>query len=150
MKKFRNTEYYISEDGCVFRDGKQLKPYTQSGYKKITLYVNKEYRHFRINRLVAELYIPNHNNLPEVDHKDGNKVNNHYSNLEWVTSDENKKRALYKGKRAKKLTEQDILWIRKNYIPKDKIFGCNAIAKKYDVDKSEISKITTNKIWKHI
>lgn len=48
---------------------------------------------YRINRLVAIVFIPNPFNLPEVDHKDGDKSNNHVSNLEWVSRQENLARA---------------------------------------------------------
>lgn len=56
------------------------------GYDCIHLYKNGEYKQFRINRLVAETFIPNPNNLPEVNHKDEDKINNKVDNLEWCTS----------------------------------------------------------------
>ena len=59
------------------------------GYVEKQLYKNNKYESKRIHRLVAEAFIPNPNNLPEVNHKDGNKQNNTVHNLEWCTTKEN-------------------------------------------------------------
>lgn len=58
---------------------------------------------FRINRLVAIVFIPNPFNLPEVDHLDGVKSNNHKSNLEWVTKNENMTRAHNRRRNRKRI-----------------------------------------------
>lgn len=50
-----------------------------------------------VHREVARLFVPNPCNLPVVNHKDGNKQNNHYSNLEWVTHSENSQHAYDTG-----------------------------------------------------
>ena len=47
-----------------------------------------------IHRLVAEKYIPNPNNYEQVNHKDGNKLNNNVDNLEWVTNQQNRNHAV--------------------------------------------------------
>lgn len=59
------------------------------GYIEKQLYKESRYYTKKIHRLVAEAFIPNLNNLPQVNHIDGNKQNNCVSNLEWCTSLEN-------------------------------------------------------------
>lgn len=88
--------YYISEQGEVlsFREkntkhpkGYILKPRIgKQGYARVYLTDNQGKRKdYKIHRLVATYYLDNPSNLPIVNHKDGNKTNNHISNLEWCT-----------------------------------------------------------------
>lgn len=111
----------------------------------------------RIHRAVAECFIPNLNNSPQVNHIDGNKLNNNIDNLEWCTNGfnlehayRNKLRVSLKGTKhpQSKLTKEDVLFIRENYIPYDKNFGCRALAKKFNVKHSAISGIINNKNYK--
>lgn len=107
MEMWRDIEgfegrYQISSWGRVRnKDGMILEPYTNhKGYLKIGLYKDGKDHKKRINRLVAQAFIPNPYNLPQVNHKDGNKQNNSYTNLEWTTDELNRKHAalLRKGK----------------------------------------------------
>lgn len=59
------------------------------GYLMVSLWKHHEGKRFLVHRLVAEAFIPNPSNLPQVNHKDENKVNNTVSNLEWCTSQYN-------------------------------------------------------------
>jgi hypothetical protein len=58
----------------------------KDGYKTCLLCKNNTIKMCKVHRLVAEAFIPNPNNLPQVNHKDENKTNNHVNNLEWCTA----------------------------------------------------------------
>lgn len=66
----------------------RVKPCNKNpnGYLKINLCKNGNSKTFLVHRLVAQAFLPNPNNLPEVNHKDENKENNYVDNLEWCTS----------------------------------------------------------------
>lgn len=88
--------YQVSNLGRVKRIGKGrgtkcsiLKHKTNTVYDRVTLYQNNQPADKCIHRLVAETFIPNPENKPQVNHIDGNKRNNRLDNLEWVTSREN-------------------------------------------------------------
>lgn len=91
-KDIKNYEglYQISNLGRVKKINKSniiiCKPSIDtSGYKQIVLTKNKKRKSYKIHRLIAQAFIPNPNNLPQINHKDENKLNNDVSNLEWCT-----------------------------------------------------------------
>ena len=63
--------------------------FNDANYLQVTLYNSRENQTFLVHRIVAQTFIENPDNLPEVDHKDRNKTNNNVSNLHWVTRSEN-------------------------------------------------------------
>lgn len=92
--------YQISNKGRVksFRQSSKLgkvaeyilKPsVANNGYCQVTLYDNTIRKKFLIHRLVANAFLPNPNNLPQVNHKDENRLNNNVENLEWCTAEYN-------------------------------------------------------------
>lgn len=69
-----------------FISSKILKPSVDSsGYKQIILTKNKKRKSYKVHRLVGQMFIPNPNNYPIINHKDENKQNNNVENLEWCT-----------------------------------------------------------------
>lgn len=100
MKQIPEYEgiYWASPDGYVCNGRKIMKTYTiNSGYQCLKLHNACGRKSVLLHRLIAEVFIPNPENKPEVNHIDGNKGNNAVSNLEWVTSSENKLHALRTG-----------------------------------------------------
>ena len=91
MKKIFDN-YTITKDGKIFRnyDNKEmLGCVNQQGYKVFGPRFEGKKIQAKVHRLVAMLYIPNPYNLPQVNHKDGNKLNNNVDNLEWCDSKHN-------------------------------------------------------------
>lgn len=124
-----------------------------NGYLYITI-CNKSRCHLWIARLVAQAFISNPQSKPQVNHKDGNKLNNHVDNLEWVTCSENIKHSFKigvhkppdnrgsKNGRAK-LTDKQVLQIRGL---KGKL-TTNDLIKKFKVSRTTINYILNNKSW---
>lgn len=98
-----NGEYQVSDTGLVrtTKTGRILRPaVSKHGYERVCLFKMDRESRYRVHRLVAMAFIPNPDNLPQVNHIDGNKRNNYVSNLEWVTGEENMHHAKVHGLRA--------------------------------------------------
>ena len=81
------------------------------GYKLVYLNKNRKRKNYYVHRLVAETFIPNPRQLPEVNHKDLNKANNKISNLEWITELDNKRH--YRMTEIAKIRNKEIGEIRR-------------------------------------
>ena len=108
--------YYISKDGNVFsqRSNKYLSPSVSTNYYKLILSVNNKRKTKMIHRLAAEAFIENPLCKREVNHIDGNKLNNNVKNLEWCTTLENEIHADKNNLRQCPLTDDNIREIRKS------------------------------------
>ena len=84
----------------IHRTGKLIKLGCTRGYYYAKLHKNNKRRYVGVHRLVADAFIPNPNNLPEVNHKDENKQNNCANNLEWCTRKYNVNYGTGKQRRA--------------------------------------------------
>ena len=96
--------YMVSNTGLIkslhWSKEKLLKQVIRSNnyqYYFVGLLKNGKRKYFAVHRLVASAFIPNPNNYEQVDHLDGNKLNNNVDNLEWVSAKENTNRAWKKG-----------------------------------------------------
>lgn len=72
-----------------------LSTYMNGGYKCVCLFLNGRDKQCRVHRLVAEAFIPNEENKPQINHKNGNKTDNRVENLEWATNSENIRHRYY-------------------------------------------------------
>ena len=94
-EKWKNIEgynYQVSSKGRIRnKRTKSIKKtfINDRGYVIVSLYGDKSLKTFRVHRLVAQAFIPNQNNLPEVNHKNELKTDNRVENLEWITRKEN-------------------------------------------------------------
>lgn len=164
MKEIEGFEgYFVDEEGNVYGNRKcrknlncelrQLKPFLdKDGYVKVSLHKQQKQRTKSVHRLVAQSFILNPENKPQVNHINGIKTDNRVENLEWSTAKENIQHAENKGlreskgekNRRAKLTEVQVLLIREDSRTQHKI------AAEYGVSQSIIGFIKTRKTWKHI
>ena len=123
------------------------------GYFIVTLCINGTKKIKRVNRLVAIEFIPNPENKPEVNHKEGNKLDNRDFMLEWTTAKENTQHSFDNGLQVSRkgvkhhntnLTESDVLSIRSSKLLQKEL------AKIYNVRQQAISDIVNRRRWKHI
>ena len=160
MKRFRETNYYVTEDGKIYSSLKDLylKPsLSKNGYYRVTIYVNNKREYYNIHRMVAECFIGKPTNNIQVNHKDCNKTNNHFLNLEYCSGIENMKHAYINNlvtptngelNGMSKLTKTDVLNIRNEY--KNTKVTYKQLAEKYNITTSTVYKVIKNIIWKHV
>lgn len=154
IKEFNN--YTIDESGNVYHlSGRKIGTrVTPKGYVQTWLTQNSKTKYRFIHRLVADTFIVKDSENLEVNHKDGNKLNNHVSNLEWVTRHENIRHGfnngLYKSTENSpnsKLTNKDVAIIRQ-MIKDGK--SLNSIGKIYGVNHATIRHIKLGLTWKRL
>lgn len=148
--------YYVREDGVIFGKKGALKPVlTTHGYCNISIKeLSGKFVSKRIHRLVAKAFIPNPENKPEINHIDGDKTNNHVSNLEWVTSQENQihaTRVLGKGSGENhphaKITEKDVHRVCELFCEGYQTYRVSEMT---GIPRTTVTAIRSKNIWRNI
>lgn len=129
---------------------------TPIGYKTVSLTKNKVRKAFSVQRLVAEAFIPNPEGKPEVNHIDGDKLNNNYTNLEWCTRRENLQHAYDTGLVNQqgsdsvnaKLSDDEVLEIRELY--KTGRYTYDYLAEEYQVGASTIGRVVRKEVYQNV
>lgn len=129
--------------------GYPKKPYLFIAWKR-----NHRYRQLYVHRLIALTFIPNPNNLLEVNHKDGNKFNNSVENLEWVSHKRNSVHASESGLYAhgekqynSKISNDHVFAIRQLH---SLGWSQGKLSKIFPIGQTTIGQITRRKTWKHL
>jgi len=153
----RSKDRYVETSTGVRKyRGKKVHPYLSSGYMKVDL--NKDGHKGRkfVHRLLAETFLDNPENLPIVNHKDGDKLNNSLGNLEWCSYSYNYMHAMKAGMitplkgedsgRAK-LSEKEVIEIRDKFREGMKQ---KELSKIYSTPLPTIKDITRGRSWAHL
>jgi len=157
-KTIQDEPYYeVSDDGQVRnKETKHIKSLRSSrnGYLRVTLYPSG--KTYNVHRLVGIAFVMN-NGGTEINHINGNKEDNNYSNLEWCTSSENQRHAYRLGLQdsqkgedngSSKLTLRDVRNIRFSEDLKE--LTNPQVAGMFNVGTETIRRIRKNILWKHV
>lgn len=132
-RRIKGTPYQVSDTGLIRNSSTNLMMKTKfnhDGYETICLVIDGKQRTCRVHRLVATAFVPNPLRKPEVHHMDGNKSNNHVSNLQWSDPYSNR-------------------WWSRNILKHSKMFSFKKIETLYNENKSLSLKAFINKLKQH-
>ena len=119
----------------------------KNGYARIMLSIKNKKKTYLVHRLVAEAFLPNPSNHKYVNHVNNNRSDNRANNLEWCTASWNTHHGIMKGKIKSKLTEKQVLEIRRLA---DLGVSTNKLSTKFMVSRPVIKNIKHKIDWAHI
>lgn len=143
-----NGKYEVHSNGKIYSNARKNRvelvgKVTKCGYRLILLTINHKRFYKLAHRIVAESFIPNPHNYEEVNHIDGDKLNNSVENLEWCNSSQNKKHC-----RDFLNPQQNKIDINiANQIRNEKGLSHRELGEKYGLKKTQIGYILQNKRW---
>lgn len=148
-RKLTINDYDITKDGSVIN---KITGHTLAGQPngKGYLRVSIGRQLMFIHRLVAEKYIPNPENKEQVNHINGNKLDNRACNLEWVSNQENRNHAIQEDLhlQGEKCKWSKLNWEKVNYIREHPEISTQFFAEQYGVNVSTIRDVKSYKTWK--
>jgi len=158
VRREKSPFFAVHKSGKVFLNYtplKEIKPWDNGrGYKMFGVSV-KPRRIKYVHRAVAETFIKNPNNYPEINHKDGNKSNNNVNNLEWSNRSLNMRHAMRTGLfvnrgEAVKNSKLKEYQVRKIKMALELGIKPSELEKMFSVERGTIGDIKRNRNWKHI
>lgn len=152
------SRYYVSDMGRVLTTNQYgherialLKAYQTGksarlgcGYLQVKLYLESGMRAVKVHRLVAEHFIPNRDNLPQVNHINRNQLDNRAVNLEWVTNVDNRRWS--SSLDMEKVSEIRSSWELENALTKEQF--CRMKARQYGVTRNCIRFVLNGQTWR--
>ena len=152
LAPFGYSTYEVTPDGYIIslKQGLVLRPFIDRfGYCNYSLWRDDGVRFtMRAHQLVAKVYLPNPHNHPQVNHKDGNKLNNHFSNLEWVSNLDNAHHAIEHGLMPHAvLNESQVHQICQML---EQGHTQSNIARRLNLTRSSVSSVKNKRTWMHI
>lgn len=150
----RNIAY--PNGGVRFLHGCLRKPHiSHNGYYRLKLCISGDSGMHVVHRLVAQTFIPNPLNKPQINHKDGNKLNNCVDNLEWCTAKENNTHAIDTGlknivgsRHPQSIINEETAKIIKKLIAAEE--SLISISKNLSVSYNIVKDISRKKTWRHV
>lgn len=152
LVRYKKTGFRLKK-GVIMKTG--INKY---GYERLGLRKNgSPSKQFTVHKLVATAFCENKNNYKEVNHIDGNKLNNHYTNLEWCSSSYNKKHAFMLGlqkpragidSNLSKLSNEEVVFIYKAI--HSKLYTAKELSEIFNVLSVQIYRIKNKQRWKHL
>ena len=160
LGRVRSKDHYVFASNGMKRIqyGRILRTaISKKGYVQVSIMIDSNKRfHTGVHRLVAKCFIPEINGKDQVNHIDGDKLNNKVDNLEWCNNSENQKHAVFnnlinhnygENHHNSKLTYQDVNFIRTKI---EQGVTQREIAKEYNISATSITQIKHNRTYKNL